>query len=74
LAALEVELRDNSIRSMKTIVTIALAVMMSQSPGDTPEAHVARAKVAAANNFQSLFNFLCTGPARSTRRTALFSP
>src|SRR5688572_25603760 len=53
---------------MRTITTIALGVLMSatalavQNAADTPDAHVARAKTAAANDFQNLFNFLCAVP------------
>jgi metallo-beta-lactamase class B len=47
----------------KSIVTLALAAALSQNAGDTPEAHVVRAKTAAANDFQNLFNFLCAVPA-----------
>jgi metallo-beta-lactamase class B len=60
---------------MSTISTIALGVLMSaaalavQNAGDTPDAHVARAKTAAANDFQNLFNFLCAVPGpRGPRR------
>ena len=58
---------------MRTITTIALGVLMSaaalavQNAGDTPDAHVARAKTAAANDFQNLFNFLCAVPGPSER-------
>jgi metallo-beta-lactamase class B len=47
---------------MKPIITVALAAALIQN-ADSPEAHVARAKTAAANDFQNLFNFLCTVPA-----------
>jgi metallo-beta-lactamase class B len=48
-------------------MTIALAVLMLASllalQSDSPDAHVARAKTAAADTYQNLFNFLCTVPA-----------
>src|SRR5262245_46099907 len=52
--------------SMRTTV-IALGVLMSAATlaaqnTDSPEAHIARAKTAAANDYQNLFNFLCTVP------------
>jgi metallo-beta-lactamase class B len=33
-----------------------------QNAGDTPDAHVARAKTAAGETYQNLFNFLCAVP------------
>jgi hypothetical protein len=59
---------DNSI-AMKSITTIALGLLMSvaiiagQNTNDSPEAHVARAKTAAGNDYQNLFNFLCPAPS-----------
>jgi metallo-beta-lactamase class B len=58
---------------MRTIMTIALAAVLSQNAADTrlradasarqaPDAHVARAKTAAGDAYQNLFNFLCTVP------------
>jgi metallo-beta-lactamase class B len=57
--------------SMKTTL-IALVVLMSAATlggqnADSPEAHVARAKTAAANDYQNLFNFLCAVPGPSER-------
>lgn len=52
---------------MRTLPTVALVVVMGaailagQNP-DTPDAHVARAKTAAGNDYQNLFNFLCAPP------------
>jgi len=46
---------------MKTIVALALAAALIQN-ADSPEAHVARAKAAAGNDYQNLFNFLCATP------------
>ena len=54
-------------------MTIALAAALSQNAGDTrlradasarqaPDAHVARARTAAGDKYQNLFNFLCTVP------------
>jgi metallo-beta-lactamase class B len=54
---------------MRTILTIALgvltsaAVLVSQTAGDTPDAHVTRAKTSAGDAYQNLVNFLCTVPA-----------
>jgi metallo-beta-lactamase class B len=53
---------------MRTLPAVALGVLMSaailagQNP-DTPDAHVARAKSAAGNDYQNLFNFLCSPPS-----------
>lgn len=47
---------------MKALLTIALAAVLMQS-ADTPDAHVARAKTAAGDTYQNLFNFLCAVPA-----------
>jgi len=47
---------------MRTIMTIALAAVLSQNTGDRPDAHVARARIAAGDSYQNLFNFLCTVP------------
>jgi metallo-beta-lactamase class B len=46
-----------------TLVTLALAAMLSQNAGDSPDAHVARAKTAAGTEYQNLFNFLCSVPS-----------
>jgi metallo-beta-lactamase class B len=57
--------------SMKTTL-IALGVLMSAAVlagqnADAPEAHIARAKAAAGNDYQNLFNFLCAVPGPSGR-------
>jgi len=46
----------------KSIVAVALAAALIQN-SDSPEAHVARAKTAAANDYLNLFNFLCPAPS-----------
>jgi hypothetical protein len=47
---------------MRAITSVALGVLMGAGilagQTDTPDAHVARAKAAAANDYQNLFNFL----------------
>jgi len=49
-------------------MTIALGLLLvgsmlaAQNANDTPEAHVAAAKTAAGEDYQNLFNFLCTVP------------
>jgi metallo-beta-lactamase class B len=54
---------------LRTITTIAFgvltctALLTGQNASDTPDAHVARAKTAAGDAYQNLFNFLCTVPA-----------
>jgi len=49
--------------SMRTTLS-ALLVLMSAAmlAGQAPDEHVARAKAAAGNDYQNLFNFLCTMP------------
>src|SRR5689334_12078089 len=49
---------------MKIALGLLLAVSMlaAQTSNDTPEAHVAIAKAAAGEDYQNLFNFLCTVP------------
>src|SRR5262245_43017694 len=49
---------------MKMAVWFVLAVstLAAQTPGDSPEAHVAVAKTAAGEDYQNLFNFLCAVP------------
>ncbi len=49
---------------MKIALGLLLAVsMLAQNATDTPEAHVAIAKAAAGDDYQSLFNFVCAPPA-----------
>ena len=45
----------------KTFITLALAAALIQN-AETPEMHIARAKTAAGNDYQNLFNFLCAVP------------
>jgi metallo-beta-lactamase class B len=51
---------------MKTALGLLLAVSMlaAQNANDTPDAHVAVAKMAAGEDYQNLFNFLCAAPAQ----------
>jgi len=57
---------------LKAIITIALGVLVgaallaNQNAGE-PDAHVARAKTAAGDTYQNLFNFLCAVPGPSGR-------
>ena len=44
------------------IAMIGAVLRAGQTAGQAPEAHVARAKAAAGNDYQNLFNFLCTVP------------
>jgi metallo-beta-lactamase class B len=65
---------------MKTILAVALGVLMSaaalagQNQGDTPDAHVARAKTAAGNDYQNLFNFLCAVPTSASAQATADRP
>jgi metallo-beta-lactamase class B len=53
---------------MKTGLTMSFAVLagcaalVALQSGDRAEAHIARAKTAAGDTYQNLFNFLCTVP------------
>ena len=46
----------------KTLITLALAAALFQN-AETPAMHIARAKTAAGNDYQNLFNFLCSVPS-----------
>src|SRR5690349_21269034 len=46
----------------RSLIALALAAVLFQN-ADSPEAHVARAKAAAGNDYQNLFNFLCPAPS-----------
>ena len=48
---------------MKAFITLALATTLIQSAADSPDTHVARARTAAGDTYQNLFNFLCAVPA-----------
>jgi metallo-beta-lactamase class B len=41
----------------------SVSLLAAQTPGDTPEAHVALARSAAGEDYQNLFNFVCPAPA-----------
>jgi len=43
-------------------LVLALSLLPAQIATDTPEAHIAAAKIAAGEDYQNLFNFLCTVP------------
>jgi metallo-beta-lactamase class B len=43
-------------------VLLFVATLPAQDKNDTPEAHIARAKAAAGDDFQNLFEFQCNGP------------
>jgi metallo-beta-lactamase class B len=47
---------------VKAIISISIAATLLQNPGN-PDAHVERARTAAGDAYQNLFNFLCTVPA-----------
>jgi len=51
---------------MKIVLGLLLTVSMllAQNATDTPEAHVAIAMTAAGEDYQNLFNFMCTAPAQ----------
>jgi len=48
---------------------LAALTLVAQDAVDAPEAHVARAKAAAGDDFQNLFNFQCYGPGPGGQRT-----
>jgi metallo-beta-lactamase class B len=41
---------------------LTASILAAQTANDSPEAHVAAAKAAAGEDYQNLFNFLCTVP------------
>jgi metallo-beta-lactamase class B len=49
----------NAIGGLIGIVIIGVVLRTGQTAGQAPEAHVALAKIAAGNDYQNLFNFLC---------------
>ena len=54
---------------MKTAIGVLIgiamigAVLRAGQTASEPRAHVARAKAAAGNDYQNLFNFLCPAPS-----------
>ena len=48
-------------------VLLFAATLPAQDKNDTPDAHIARAKAAAGNDFQNLFEFQCNGPGPGPR-------
>jgi metallo-beta-lactamase class B len=62
----------NAIGALIGIVMIGAVLRAAQSARETPDAHVARAKTAAGNDYQNLFNFLC--PALSPAPSPVPSP
>ena len=50
---------------MKIVIGVLMSVAVLA--GQTPDAHVARAKTAAGDAYQNLFNFLCAVPGPSGR-------
>jgi metallo-beta-lactamase class B len=59
---------------MRTALGLLVAVSAltaqntNDTANDTPEAHIAAAKAAAGDDFQSLFTFQCTGPGPGIQR------
>ena len=60
--------------TIATVVTGALLTVATALMGQTPDAHIERARIAAGMEYQNLFNFLCAvpgargGPAGGGRR------
>ena len=50
---------------------LAVSTLRAQNADDTPDLHVAAAKVAAGDDFQNLFNFQCNGPGPGGQRAAV---
>jgi metallo-beta-lactamase class B len=50
-----------------TLGLLAISALLAQ---DTPDAHIARAKAAAGDDFQNLFEFQCNGPGPGGPRAA----
>jgi len=53
----------NTIQIAAGVLLLTTALLAGQDAVDSPDAHVARAKTAAGDAYQNLFNFLCTVPA-----------
>lgn len=49
---------------------LAVSTLLAQDAHDTPDAHIARAKAAAGDDFQNLFTFQCYGPGPGGSRSA----
>jgi metallo-beta-lactamase class B len=47
---------------MRIALLLLLVISILSAQTDTPEAHIARAKAAAGDDFQNLFEFQCNGP------------
>jgi metallo-beta-lactamase class B len=61
--------------ALSSVLPGSLALVAAgQNAGDTPDAHVARAKTAAGNDYQNLFNFLCAVPAPASARATANRP
>jgi metallo-beta-lactamase class B len=67
-------------RFMKVVPGLLLTVLalsaqnVKDAANDTPDAHIAAAKVAAGDDFQNLFNFQCYGPGPGGARQAPGAP
>ena len=64
------------IFSLLIALLLLLVISILSAQTDTPDAHMARAKAAAGDDFQNLFEFQCNGPGPGgpRGRTAPFFP
>ncbi len=56
---------------MRIALLLLLVISILSAQTDTPDAHIARAKAAAGDDFQNLFEFQCNGPGPGGPRASL---
>src|SRR5580704_19167155 len=56
---------------MRIALLLLLVISILSAQTDTPDARIARAKAAAGDDFQNLFEFQCNGPAPGGPRASL---
>jgi metallo-beta-lactamase class B len=59
---------------MRIALLLLLVISILSAQTDTPDAHIARAKAAAGDDFQNLFEFQCNGPGPGGPRALLGTP
>ena len=59
---------------MRIALLLLLVISILSAQTDTPDAHIARAKVAAGDDFPNLFEFQCNGPGPGGPRASLGTP
>jgi metallo-beta-lactamase class B len=59
---------------MRIALLLLLVISILSAQTDTPDARIARAKAAAGDDFQNLFEFQCNGPGPGGPRASLGTP